>query len=261
MLYLLSTVPGAFAFTDKDFQKLSKEVTNQGFVQGGYVDKHKDGSFKSSIIISNGLLNGKASVYHKHNIVHKEATFRNGLIEGLYKVYNKDGQLLQSQNLRAGKLNGISQFYKSGHLIEELTYKDDKLHGKYQKFSSTGEKLELGEYADGKQISKQLTPEGIARKKKIIKNTLITIGAITAVVVVAANQKKNKRGYYGGGGASNYQYEGFYCNESLQGCCSYHNGILAVGETSGGNIIPAVYNNRVICNDKEFSPTCYCYPN
>ncbi len=53
----------------------------------------------------------------------------------------------------------------------------------------------------------------------------------------------------------------FKCNYPLDGCCSNHNGELSIGYTPDGTVIPATINSRVVCNDRQLSPTCYCYAN
>jgi hypothetical protein len=254
-----------YAYADKDFSKLEKIFHKSSVAKGDFIVYSKDDEVKYSAKVLNKVLNGNAIVYYPTKKLKKKAIYKKGLLDGNLELYSKDGKILERLNLKQGLLNGKSQYFKNGVIRSEINFKDDIKHGQYKLFNKKGLEIENGLYANGNVINKQFTKIGQEEKakcRKWIRN--ITIGVVSVlliaglIIAVANSGSQKNSNYYS---SSGYQYAGFKCNQSLEGCCSYHSGILISGYTPDGTVIPATINSRVVCNDRQLSPTCYCYAN
>jgi len=258
-IFFVSSLP-TYPYVDKDFKKLEKDFVEKTIAKGDFSKKDDDGKVLYVAKVSNKLLNGPAIINYSTGKIKYRGVYKNSLLDGTLEHYNKQGQLLEKQSLKQGLLNGKTQIFKDGVIREEFNYREDLKHGSYKSFDKQGVQIEKGFFQNGKLLSQELTEEGlkakIRRKEKVKKIYMGIVGALIIGCIVLAIQ--NSSG--GGGGSTRHQYDGFYCNQSLEGCCSYHQGILATGYASDGTVIPVTVGNRVVCNDRQLSPSCYCYP-
>lgn len=248
----------SFAYENKDYKTLEKDFKKNTISKGEFSKKKSNGEVVFLAKVSNKLLNGPAVINYSTGKIKYKAVYKNGLLDGTLEHYNKQGQILEKHSLKQGLLNGKTQIFKDGVIREEFNYRDDLKHGSCKSYDKQGVQIKKGFFQNGKLLSQELTEEGLKakiRKKEKVKKIYMGIaGALIIAFIVLAIQNSS------GGGSTRHQYDGFYCNQSLEGCCSYHSGILAVGKTNQGTVIPAVSNNRVVCNDRQLSPSCYCYP-
>jgi hypothetical protein len=264
-IVLFSRIP-CFAYLDKDFQKIEKDFAAKPIAKGDFSKKDNDGKVIYLAKVSNKLLNGNVILNYSNSSIKKKSTFKKGQLDGFLESFDKKGKLKEKLSLKQGILNGKSQFFQDGVIKQEFNFRNDLKHGPYKLFNKKGIEIENGSFQNGELLKKQLTKFGQeekAKRQSLFKK--ISIGIVSALLITGlAFAAANSRG--GGGGSSyspssGYQYNGFRCNQSLQGCCSYHHGILAAGYTPEGTVIPVTVGNRVVCNDRQYSPSCYCYAN
>lgn len=96
---------------------------------------------------------GKCVVYYSGTQLFKEEmTFREGILNGIYISYYKNGNIKRKGEYKDGKLNGSWQSWTSdGDKIYEVHYQNDTLSGNYISWYETGVIKERGEYAENRK--------------------------------------------------------------------------------------------------------------
>jgi antitoxin component YwqK of YwqJK toxin-antitoxin module len=71
---------------------------------------------------------GQFKAYYPNGNIEWEASYRDGQLDGNRKIYFANAILWQNENYKQGKKEGTQQRYaKSGQLLEEMRYADDKI--------------------------------------------------------------------------------------------------------------------------------------
>jgi antitoxin component YwqK of YwqJK toxin-antitoxin module len=104
--------------------------------------------------ISKGQMNGKAYVgnweyYQEANgkIIIKEFYDENGVLQNERLLYYDDGVLAEKQHYKDGKLHGIYEWYSSkGNLVKVMTYENGEIHGLIKEYESAGKLKVEGQY-------------------------------------------------------------------------------------------------------------------
>ncbi|MDC3308641.1 hypothetical protein OAV26_00280 [Crocinitomicaceae bacterium] len=115
---------------------LLEEELKDGVRNGSY-KRYENGKTKERGTYLNNKKNGKWSFYNQ-DILFEIVNFKDGEKSGLYKKYNKSGdQIISVGVFQDDRKVGIwKNNDDNGELIELSTYKNDTLHGLYQKYSS-----------------------------------------------------------------------------------------------------------------------------
>jgi antitoxin component YwqK of YwqJK toxin-antitoxin module len=138
--------------------------------KNGYYFKYKKDPAEGLYILSRELYagdkkEGMAYTYYPDGKIKQTFTFNNGKVEGLSKEYNKEGNiitLLEYNNdflVSREKINrtdntGLKQgewkeFYPSGGIKSEKSFKDDLLHGYYKEYDIKGKLVLTMLYENG----------------------------------------------------------------------------------------------------------------
>jgi antitoxin component YwqK of YwqJK toxin-antitoxin module len=79
-------------------------------------------------LFKNGLLDGLTKFYHKNGRLGVEIPFKQGVVDGVFKIYHGNGDLGEITYVD-GKREGLKEYYESGVLKSEATYKNDEFEG------------------------------------------------------------------------------------------------------------------------------------
>lgn len=105
-------------------------------------------------IVSKGIMNGKKFIghwvyFHKNSdVVMIDENYNNaGKLEGIRNVYFNNGVLAESINYSNGEKNGFAKIYsRFKALLQESSYKNDKLSGKTVYYDGEGKKKAEGNF-------------------------------------------------------------------------------------------------------------------
>ena len=95
-----------------------------------------------------------------------------GEVHGTVETFRRDGSLWYTKNYIMGIQDGPTLMYdENGELVSYYNYKDDKMDGPFEKFSSDGSRVK-GNYKDDKMDGpyEEFFPNGSLREKGQYKN-------------------------------------------------------------------------------------------
>jgi antitoxin component YwqK of YwqJK toxin-antitoxin module len=138
-------------------------------------DFHVNGNISGEETFENGIKNGNARYYHKSGLKSMELVYQNGKREGRSTTFSEDdGRILSiityksdlisseeklNRKDKFGAKQGIwKEFFESGKVKTEWTYKDDLLNGSVRYFSEDGSVKKMEVYRNG-QIVIDNTPD------------------------------------------------------------------------------------------------------
>ena len=119
----------------KALLKKLKQAFKEGIKQEKVIKKIKDGTYKEINKYGEKI----------------EYTYKDGKLNGPYKIFYKDkNKLKEIWNYENDKLEGKSyMMYENGKVMKEQSYLNDKLHGWYKGYYSTGQIWERYYYENG----------------------------------------------------------------------------------------------------------------
>lgn len=123
--------------TDKVAQSI--EYKN-GKREGWWLEFYENGNPKVKSFYVNDSLQDSSVYYHKNGIISDIQFYKKGKKEGCWKKFNEKGMLFHEANYVNNYKDGPSKTYSynSGHLIEQLNFKDDGKEGKQEYFYNSG---------------------------------------------------------------------------------------------------------------------------
>ena len=99
------------------------------------------------------IRDGKSTVYYKNNTKKIEGYYKKGKKEGEFTSWRIDGSLESKITYHNNLKNGLAMTYdEKNKLIEEATYRSDKLDGTQKFFNAEGVVTKKIEWKNGKEV-------------------------------------------------------------------------------------------------------------
>lgn len=159
---------------DVDGLLVEKYTYKSGVLNGPYFSYYPSGSIKSKLMYVDALKQGKAETFTENGSLKSVAVFNKNLVEKIdsyyvtgqinseafyrneeiykYLEYTKLGSVLSDYTYTGEKSSGVSrQFFDSGELSWEMTYKDDLITKAYQYYKGGNLACEV-DFKNGKAI-------------------------------------------------------------------------------------------------------------
>ncbi len=120
-----------------------KKVGNykSGNEYGLFREYREDGSLEVEYMTFGGKLNGFMKVYNSSGELKSIGNYKNDTEHGSFIEYDDYGNKNEEYSMLNGLKNGEYKLYEDGRISSSMSYKDDKLYGKYVEFiydSKTG---------------------------------------------------------------------------------------------------------------------------
>ena len=151
---------------------LQKEANyKDGKLHGEYKEFHLYGGVKEEGQYVAGQKEGEWKTYYSNGQIMKEANYKEGILDGSYKECWEYGGLKEKGQYVEGQKEGNWRT-EDGHSWENISYKNDKRHGIYERLLDGREKGFLftkGEYVDGLKEGEWITKDE-DNYKKIFEN-------------------------------------------------------------------------------------------
>ncbi|MFT5723227.1 MAG: antitoxin component YwqK of YwqJK toxin-antitoxin module [Bacteroidia bacterium] len=138
---------------DANGNKTMERPFEEGSLNGTLKTWYADGTIKSEQQYVDGLRQGTTKRYHQNGELERESNYKENTQVGLNKKFFDNGKLKSEVIVdEKGKLTGIAKdYYETGELFSEFTYKKGKLIG-YRYFKKSGsvlsEFLKKGKYLE-----------------------------------------------------------------------------------------------------------------
>lgn len=114
--------------------------TINGMPQGKMVEYYKSGNIKAVYFYNNNnKIDGEMHIYYEAGQKSQIQHYKNGVLHGIIQDFYPDGKIRIETYMIQGKESGKrKKYFMNGNIMEELTFKEDKLNGIARKYDSTG---------------------------------------------------------------------------------------------------------------------------
>ena len=137
---------------DQHGQLLSKEIISDGFKETEE-QFHINGMPRAYIPFSNGKVHGLKRTFYPNGEPKTVETWQNGMLDGVLIVF-QNAEKIKEVPYTQNQKNGIEKIFSSPSemVVEEISWKDDKRHGKSSVFIE--DRVIEEWYFDGKKVSR-----------------------------------------------------------------------------------------------------------
>lgn len=118
----------------------------KGKANGSFKEYYRNGGLLAELNMKNHKQNGLAKFYYPNGELKKIGNYKNGEEIGKWKEFNEDGTKQSEYTLVNDKLSGFLLKFEDDLLSEKISFKDDKLNGKYVQYY----------YDDSKKVEAEL---------------------------------------------------------------------------------------------------------
>lgn len=123
-----------------------------------------------------GKLDGPYKIFGKKGMLSEKGNYVNGEMDGKVKTYFDTGQLELVLRFENGKRNGLATYYyKTGETEQELTLKDNQLHGDFIEYYPNGQIRSKVKFAEGERqgVSESFFYDGTLKQKVTFEDNLL----------------------------------------------------------------------------------------
>ena len=137
--------------------KSGKKVSESNFLKGVREGEHKvwwpeTGKVRSLSSYKDGFRHGLMTTWDEEGVKLSEVNYAEGAQDGSYKAWFVSGAVSETGNYAAGKRDGVWTSYfddpTESKKLEEITYKEGKMHGQKQIWLASGQLIYQGGYKD-----------------------------------------------------------------------------------------------------------------
>lgn len=135
---------------------------------------YENGNLKSISNFMNGTVKVHTTLFHENGKKSSEGIFRDQLKDSIWHYYSDLGIKIKTESYQKGVKDGIWRTYstKTGVLLEEISYRHDKLEGNYKLFYVNGDIQTVIHYVKGVRngITESYYADSILYMKGIYQN-------------------------------------------------------------------------------------------
>lgn len=124
-----------------------------GVPTGKFTYYHKNGKIKSISDFLRGTSKVRTTMFHENGQKSAEGIFVDQIKDSTWQYFSEKGTLIKQETYKMGKKEGVWKTFsaETGNLLEEMTYSNDQLNGKYVINFADGKPQVVFHYINGKR--------------------------------------------------------------------------------------------------------------